>query len=265
MAKVVKFVGNELKNAGDAIGNEIRNAGAAVDDFVREEIPGGWGTVAVVGGGAYLASTAGAAAGSGAAAGTGAVATPVAGWGGTVTPIAAGGTAGGVAGGTGLLAGAAGQGFTAAGAGAPGLASMGGGTGLLANVPGGVVGATGFTAAGALPVLGSPGSFINNPAVLGQPVIGATAPSTISVSDALRAARLASSLSGGTAQAQPQQMQELPGLQASGVDVLTLPQLSARTPGIANLLSPANVNVLPKFDLVTGEALLPSRSLSLLG
>jgi hypothetical protein len=255
-----KKIVSVVTKPADFIANEISNAGAAIDDFVREEIPGGWGTVAVIGGGAALASGAGAA-----ASGSGAVATPVASWGGTVTPIAGGGTAGGVLGGTGLLAGSTGAGFTATGAGAPGLATMGGGTGLLANVPGGVVGATGFTAANALPVLGSPSSFINNPAVLGQPVIAPEVPSTLSVSDAFRAARLASNLMGGTQPTTPQQAQDLGQMQATGVDLLSLPQLSARTPGVASLLSPSNVNALPTFDLITGQSLLPNRSPFLLG
>jgi hypothetical protein len=247
MAKVVKFVGNELKNAGDAIGNEIRNAGAAVDDFVREEIPGGWGTVAVVGGGAYLASTAGAgaAAGSGAAAGTGAVVTPVASWGGTVTPIAPISTA--------VAIPASQLAFPATEIGA-----------ISTPVPGSLQAALPSlgveTAASAAPFTAAPGSF---QAAIGSGLLASAAPA-LSLTDAFRTARLASNLMGQPQQPQPQR-QELPGLQASGVDVLTLPQLSARTPGIANLLSPANVNVLPKFDLVTGEALLPSRSLSLLG
>jgi hypothetical protein len=61
----------------------------------------------------------------------------------------------------------------------PALAEMGGGAGLLASVPGGTVGSTGLTAAGSTPVLGDWSSFINQPDVLGQPVIGGgTAPIT---------------------------------------------------------------------------------------
>jgi hypothetical protein len=71
---------------------------------------------------------------------------------------------------------------------------MGGGTGLLtAGAGGGLVGATGLTAAGAVPVLGSTGSFINNPAVLGTDVIGYQAPG-FGIRDALDAARAVNSV-----------------------------------------------------------------------
>ena len=253
------IVGDIVGGIGDVfqgVADVVSDIGRGIDDFVTETIPGGWVTVAAVGTGMYLGGAETAAA-AGAAETAGAATAAEA--------AAAGGTAGGVLGGTGLLAGSTGAGFTATGAGAPGLASMGGGTGLLAPVPGGVVGATGFTAANALPVLGSPGSFINNPAVLGQPVITPEVPSTLSVSDALRGARLASNLMGGTQPTTQPQAQELGQMQATGVDLFTLPQLTARTPGIANLLSPANANVLPTFDLITGQSLLPSQRLSLLG
>jgi len=79
----------------DEIIDPIKEVGRDVDDFVNEEIPGGWYTVGAAAGGAYLYNTAGASAAAGSAgtatgtaAGTGAVATPVAGWGGTVTQIA---------------------------------------------------------------------------------------------------------------------------------------------------------------------------------
>jgi hypothetical protein len=71
---------------------------------------------------------------------------------------------------------------------------MGGGTGLLtAGAGGGIVGATGLTAAGAVPMLGSAGSLINNPAVLGTDVIGYQAPG-FGIRDALDAARAANSI-----------------------------------------------------------------------
>jgi hypothetical protein len=50
---------------------------------------------------------------------------------------------------------------------------MGGGTGLVTEAAGGgLLSAGGVTAAGAVPMLGAAGSFINNPAVLGTDVIG---------------------------------------------------------------------------------------------
>jgi hypothetical protein len=58
---------------------------------------------------------------------------------------------------------------------APGLTGMGGGQGLLTTAAGGgTLGATGVTGAASVPVIGSPGSFINNPAVVGTPITGIT-------------------------------------------------------------------------------------------
>jgi hypothetical protein len=73
---------------------------------------------------------------------------------------------------------------------------MGGGTGLVTGgAGGGVLSAGGVTAVGATPVLGSPGSFINNPSVLGTDVIGQTGTqSTISARDATRALRAANNI-----------------------------------------------------------------------
>jgi hypothetical protein len=53
---------------------------------------------------------------------------------------------------------------------------MGGGQGLLTGAAGGgTLGATGVTAAGSTAVLGELGSFVNNPSVLGQGIIGVDA------------------------------------------------------------------------------------------
>jgi len=54
----------------------------------------------------------------------------------------------------------------------PSLYSMGGGQGLTATTSQGVVGQLGLTPTGASPVLGDPNSFINNPSILGTPVVG---------------------------------------------------------------------------------------------
>lgn len=186
-------MGGAVESVGDFIQDEIidpvKEVGRDVDDFVNEEIPGGWYTVGAVAGGAALANAGAAGAGTaGSTAGTTA---------GTGAGLSAGGaTVAGMEGalGTGLTAGSTGAGFTAAGAGAPGLASMGGGTGLLTPAAGGgIVGATGVTAAGAVPMLGSSGSFINNPAVLGTDVIGAQQ-GGIGLKQAVDAARAANSL-----------------------------------------------------------------------
>jgi hypothetical protein len=198
-------MGGAVESVGDFIQDEIidpvKEVGRDVDDFVNEEIPGGWYTVGAAAGGAYLYGGAGAATAGAAEAGTAGAtagtAGATAGTAGTGAGLSAGGsTAAGLGGsaGTGLTAGSTGAGFTATGAGAPGIASMGGGTGLLtAGSAGGTVGATGLTAAGAVPMLGSSGSFINNPAVLGTDVIGAQQ-GGIGLKQVVDAARTANSL-----------------------------------------------------------------------
>jgi hypothetical protein len=131
----------------------------------------------------------------------------------------------------------------------PGIAAMGGGQGATVGVPGGTVGQGGFTPTGAVPVLGDPSSFINDPDVLGQPVIKPES-SSISLNDAFRAANLAQSLMAG----QPQQQypnQQLSGTQATGVDLLSLPQFAAGVPNIAGLLNPIPYRGLT-FDFYTG-------------
>jgi hypothetical protein len=86
---------------------------------------------------------------------------------------------------TGLLPGAGGEGLQLPTV--PALPGMGGGQGLVVPVEGGFVGETGFTPVGATPSLGDPSSFINDPNVLGQPVIETVAGgSTLSLTDALR-------------------------------------------------------------------------------
>jgi hypothetical protein len=76
----------------------------------------------------------------------------------------------------------------------PNLGGMGGGQGLTVPVAGGTVGQLGFTPSGATPVLGDPGSFINDPSVLGTDVIPQGTPSGISPRDATRALRSAYNL-----------------------------------------------------------------------
>jgi hypothetical protein len=76
----------------------------------------------------------------------------------------------------------------------PSVGGLGGAQGVTVPIPGGTVGQFGVTPTGATPVLGSPGSFINDPNVLGTDVIGQGAPSSISARDAARAARSAYSL-----------------------------------------------------------------------
>jgi hypothetical protein len=65
-------------------------------------------------------------------------------------------------------------------------------------------------------------------------------------------------------QQQPQR-QDLPPMQATGVDLLTLPNLQARTANVAGLLSPLGGNMQPSFDLLSGQTLLSMPRQSLLG
>lgn len=125
----------------------------------------------------------------------------------------------------------------------PGIPSMGGGQGLTMGVPGGTIGAGGFTPSDAVPILGDPGSFINDPNVLGRPVIEPISEG-ISLRDAFDAARginrVAGLLGGGSQQ--PVGGGSDPGQQrmAGSVDVSQLLDLlgsaRARTPSIYSLL-----------------------------
>jgi hypothetical protein len=136
----------------------------------------------------------------------------------------------------------------------PGIPALGGAQGLTVGVPGGTVGQGGFTPTGATPVLGDPGSFINDPDVLGRPVIEPVG-STISLNDAFRAARTINSLMGaGGEQPGAPQRQDLGQMQPTGVDTLMLPQFTAGVPNIAGLLNPMPYRG-PYFDIYTG---LPS-------
>ena len=268
VGKVVKQVTNAVGTVYDVFEDAVKDTvdfvkdvGRDIDDFVNEEVPGGWaGAAAIAGGTYYLTSAAGAPAAVGGGAGGVSGSTGLASQIGTT-----GGLAGGVQGGTGLLYGTPGVGFTATGAGAPGLAAMGGGTGLLATVPGGVIGATGFTPAAAVPILGSPSSFINNPTLLGKPVIGGNpAIAAPSITDVLKAANLGRSLFGAKpaqqAVQQPVQRQLASQLSGTGVDLLSIPQIAARRAEIASLFNP-RATAAPIFDPVTGTQYNPSNSL----
>jgi len=184
-----------MGGVGDFIQDEvidpIKKVGREADDFVNEEIPGGWYTVGALAGGAYLANAGAAGAGTaGATAGTAEAA------------AATGATGGGASLGTGLTAGAVGEGLVAPTV--PSLASMGGGTGLVTEAAGGgLLSAGGVTAAGAVPVLGSAGSFINNPAVLGTNVIGGQQ-GGIGLKQAIDALRAGNSIRGMLGRPEPQ-------------------------------------------------------------
>lgn len=98
----------------------------------------------------------------------------------------------GMGGGTGITEGASGTGLQQPTM--PNVGGMGGGQGLTVPVTGGTVGQLGLTTSGATPSLGDPKSFINDPNVLGTDVIAQGTPSTISLSDASRALRLANNV-----------------------------------------------------------------------
>jgi hypothetical protein len=77
----------------------------------------------------------------------------------------------------------------------PNVGGMGGGQGITVPVSGGTVGELGLTPSGATPVLGDPGSFINDPNVLGTDVIPQGTPmGGFSPRDATRALRSAYNL-----------------------------------------------------------------------
>jgi hypothetical protein len=151
-----------------------------------------------------------------------------------------------------LLAGTSGQlpgtGFQTIGAeglqlpSTPEVAGMGGGQGITVPVAGGTVTGAGLIPVGATPSLGDPGSFINDPNVLGQPVFPAQA-SSISITDALRGANLANQLMGGQQTATGFPQQQAP-FQPTGVDYSGIYGLLGQrpsVPGISSLLGPAQL------------------------
>ena len=142
---------------------------------------------------------------------------------------------------TGLISGTPGEGLQLPQT--PALPDMGGGQGLVVPVDGGFVGATGFTPIGATPSLGDPGSFINDPEVLGRPVIEDVTPS-ISITDALRGMNLANQLMGGGQQTATGFPQQQASFQPAGVDysgILGLLGQRTSVPGVQGLLGPAQI------------------------
>lgn len=147
-----KFVSNPVSAIGDVVDktvHEVSNATSSIDDFVNDEIPGGWITVGLVAAGCYYSPEIGAyLSADGAVVGaTEAEAATTLGLteGGTVGATGAGATTTGTGittGGTGLTtAGSTGTGLTTAGSTgtglqattAGGLADMGGAQGLVSN------------------------------------------------------------------------------------------------------------------------------------
>lgn len=122
----------------------------------------------------------------------------------------------------------------------PSIPDMGGAGGLEVGVPGGTVTQAGFTPTGATSAIGDPNSFINNPSVIGEPVVGVT-PSTgggLTVTDALKGVSLVSQLFGN----RPTPMVQMPQFQQpdySGIDfnsLLALLSQRAKRADIASLL-----------------------------
>lgn len=127
----------------------------------------------------------------------------------------------------------------------PNLTSMGGGQGLSVEVPGGTVTQQGFIPTGSTPVLGDKDSFINNPEVLGQPVLPIGTTSTLGLKDILNVIRTGNTLTNlfGQKTAQPQlQPQPVPqpyAMDYTGVDysgLLNLLSQRAKRADVASLL-----------------------------
>lgn len=136
-------------------------------------------------------------------------------------------------GGTGLTPTAVGEGLQLPTS--PNIGTMGGGQGLTVPVEGGTISQLGFTPTNATPVLGSPSSFINNPEVIGQPVIQQGTPSQISPTDVLRAANTLRQLAAPDQPQQQPQPQQTAQPNMTGVDysgLLSLLQSQARTSGL---------------------------------
>jgi hypothetical protein len=247
---------------GPAIGSGL----ASVDEFVNDEIPGGWVTVGLAAATAGAASGAGAGAGaaSGAAGGTATGTGLTAGAGasggllasgGTVGALGGAGTAAGIAGtqaaaGLGIAGGSAlagtgaaiGAGLSGVGGLSPALPAAGGvggaGAGLSAQLApgtilgtglpgGGAIGSSYMLGAGGLPALNAAGQLIPASSVsFGGQA--ATAAPTIGIKQALDAARLGKNLLG-----QPQQPQSAPTEIFRGS---TMPQGAVDYSGILNLL-----------------------------
>jgi hypothetical protein len=125
------------------------------------------------------------------------------------------------------------------------------------------------TQASAAPFTAAPGSFqaATAPAATaaGYGLLASPPSPAFSLQDAFRTARLANSLLGEQPQQPQQQRPDLPPMQATGVDLLTLPNLQARTANVAGLLSPLGGNMQPSFDLLSGQTLLSMPRQSLLG
>jgi hypothetical protein len=265
------IVGGAVDIVSDVVGGAVdvvKDVGRDIDDFVNEEIPGGWVTVGVAAGGAALAS--GSTAGAAGATEIGAASTAAPGSFSAALPELGVVTKGGA---TALPGTFAAETAGLLGTGTALAAPISVATGVPANeaaYPAVSVEPTFTPAPGsfqeALPGLGvqtqastapftaAPGSFAAATApaatLAGYGVLSPTVSPSASLQDAFRVARLGQ----GLMAEQPQQQmptQQLPGMQAGAVDLLSLPQLRASRADIASLLSPS-VYRGPIFDIYSG-------------
>lgn len=250
---VVKDIPNKIE---DEIIEPTKEFGKSVDDFVNEEIPGGWYTVAAATG-AYFAPEIAAAAGSaesaaiaegataaeaaaaGEAAATdylgsvalGGAETGAVGSGSTGFGLSAGTATGGAAAGTGISTGALG-----------GMEYLGGAGSLLEGTAGltaeqiaqaELAGQVGSNASSGLGYLGGAEALPSGTAG----ITGVTAPSSISIQQALRGANLANSLLGQQPQvAGMPQRQIKPYGSVDYSAILSLLEQKAKRPNILSLL-----------------------------
>ena len=235
--------GSPVDNFVDAIVDPVKDAGSWIDDKINEEIPGGWITVAALAGGAYLGAEAIAAgnAAESAALASGATASEAAAAGAAAAEAASATNYLGTAALGGAETGAVGTGATgfglSAGSAAGGAA---GGTGIstasLAGTPLGVgMNTLGTGASSGLGYLGGTEALASGTAGM----TGVTAPSSISIGDAVRGLRTASGLLGGQQQ-QPQpfgiNQQVAPRGMVDYTPILTLLERRASTPNVSSLL-----------------------------
>jgi hypothetical protein len=183
MPKFSSFFKNPVQAVSDTVNTvveEVSKGTSSIDDFVNDEIPGGWATVALIAGGYYyqpeiqawmaadgtVAATAEQVAATGLGEGatadqilTAALPEGSAYVAPTITDLGTvAGSTEGIASGTGLTAGSTGTGLTGTAAG--GLAEMGGAQGLVSNATtsnlAAMGGGQGLTTAGALTAAGTP-------------------------------------------------------------------------------------------------------------
>ena len=249
--EIGKLVSNPVsyveKNVVQPVVKTVKNVGSSIDDFVNDKIPGGWGTVAIVGGGLAASGLLSGAASTGAAAGGGAaelasvgatgagLTAPVAvsvpsAFGSAVNSALAGGSSLGSAGAIGTAG--FGSALPAAADVAAGLTAGGFAPGTAANLAGMTAAGTGATN-----LLG--GATALAPIAGNQP---------LAIGDVLKGARLANSLlNPQQPQPQTQPIGQDQGLRATGIDYSGILNLLATRPMTSGLLGtryqPQSINL----------------------